>query len=1813
MPCRGHLLAQFFLALTLFQFSACSVVPSNPNSNRSTSVADGVLVGPLSAALSSPSSTPNNNTTPTLAVLGSLLPLGGTLTIYGNSLCNGPTYGSLVIAAGSSSSFITTDVLAEASYLFYFKFQDSKGNTTCSTDGVPYDLDTTPPTVPGVAFSSPASSPSNDSQPAFSISPEGGGNFTAGDVVTLFNSINCGAGTDVGSVPGVGASVVIESDTAQVSGNSNTYSAQITDAAGNTTCSSAHGTVAFRSRAHLYDGTPPAAPAIAYSSPNAAAGTDSQPTFSISLEGGGNFAAGDTVELYDAASCGGDLVGTIAGAGASVTIETDTALANGTTQTYSAKVIDAVGNSTCSSSHGTAASRSKAYLYDTTAPAAPAIAYSSPNSAAGTDSQPTFSISLEGGGNFTAGDTVELYDAAACGGDLVGTIAGTGASVTIETDTAQANGNTTTYSAKVTDLAGNSTCSSGHGTAGSRSKAYLYDITAPAAPAIAYSSPNAAAGTDSQPTFSISLEGGGNFTAGDTVELYDAASCGGDLVGTIAGAGASVTIETDTALSNGTTQTYSAKVTDLAGNSTCSSSHGTAASRSKAYLYDTTAPAAPAIAYSSPSSGAGTDSQPTFSISLEGGGNFTAGDTVELYDAVACGGDLVGTIAGAGASVTIETDTALANGTTQTYSAKVTDLAGNSTCSSSHGTAGSRSKAYLYDITAPAAPAIAYSSPASGAGTDSQPTFSISLEGGGNFATGDTVTLFNTVNCGAGTDVGDIAGSGASVTIETDTAQANGNTSTYSARVTDSAGNSTCSSSHGTAASRSKAYLYDITPPAAPAIAYSDPASSPGNDAQPEFSISLEGGGNFSAGDTVTLYNTVSCGAGTDVGDIAGSGASVNIETDTAQSDGSTLTYSARVTDSAGNSTCSSSHGTAASRSKAYLYNAVAGIAVTVNRSDTQLKTTDATPISFDVTFDSAITAATFTNADITQNGTATGITWNIANSGDDTNFTLTATAVTGEGTVIPSIGSNKVTPVNDASTSTDNTVLFDNVLDEAGVVQIASGGGHACALTSNGKAYCWGFNSNGSIGDGGITVGATAAPSPSPVAVTNLTAGSSFVQLSAGAMHSCGIASDGKAYCWGSDFHGRLGKGTEDAHVNRPNAVSTTNLTAGTGWLKISAGNSATCGIATDGRAFCWGEDGSGVVGDNVIFTNMHEPTALDISNLTAGTAFVDIGVGASHACGLASDGKAYCWGDNNWAQLGLDDNGTIFDRQIPVAVNMAGLTGGSRFIKLAVSSYTNCGLTSSGKLYCWGADSFGNLGNGGANTNSDTPLVVTTTNLTAGTAFVDVWSSSTANAFCARANDGKTYCWGYTGTIGTGEDELDTVTIPTVIAGSKRYLQAVPGGIFGCGFTDQYVAHCWSAAGTNGYLGNGDASNDFTSTPVMINKTVFNDTKSFVHVAKASTSNHSCAIASDGITYCWGYGSDGQVGDGGGSSFGVPTPIDNTGMTAGTYFTSLSVSETNSCGIGSDGITYCWGQTTSGANGHGSNGLKPVAVNVTNLAAGASLKQVASGSLFSCGIASNGNTYCWGSDADGRLGNAGANADVSLATIISSTNITANTHLKELSLGFGFACGIGSDGTTYCWGADGSGQLGDAGAVAAQNQPVAVSITNLTAGSSFVTLDGGYEGACGIASDGKSYCWGNNAVGQLGVGSVSLSFDRPTVQMLTNLDAGATITKLSLGNVFGCGLASNGENFCWGSDSQGYLGNGGGNTDVNLPVLIDTTGHTTGSSFTQLLAGSFHILGITSYGVGFSWGSDGDGQLGDGGANTDSNVPVAVDQSGL
>lgn len=440
------------------------------------------------------------------------------------------------------------------------------------------------------------------------------------------------------------------------------------------------------------------------------------------------------------------------------------------------------------------------------------------------------------------------------------------------------------------------------------------------------------------------------------------------------------------------------------------------------------------------------------------------------------------------------------------------------------------------------------------------------------------------------------------------------------------------------------------------------------------------------------------------------------------------------------------------------------------------------------------------------------------------------------------------------------------------GAVAIATGDFHSCALRSSGTARCWGFNGSGQLGNG------TTISSSTPVVPSGLFGASA---IAVGDHHSCALRADGTPRCWGYNNRGQLGTGST-MNSSTPVAVSATF--GREGGIAIAAGEEHTCAALSDGTARCWGANYNGQLGNG---TNTYSPLPVAVSGLSgvvsvAAGGYAEGGV-QTHSCALLSDATARCWGSNGWGQLGNGES--LNESSTPVVVS--GLSGA---VAIAAGAAHTCALLSDGSVRCWGENRVGQLGDG-SKVERSTPVVVS--------GLSDAVAIATGKWHtCALISNGTARCWGWgiRGQLGNGST-ADSTTPVTVTAISGAVAIAAGEG-HSCAVLSNGTARCW---GYNfaGQLGNGTTVD--TTTPVSVG-----GLSGAVSIDLGYY--HSCAVLSNGTARCWGHNYYEELGDG--STTNSSSPVVVSGLSGAVAITADNL---GSCVLLSDGGARCWGATAN------------------------------------------------------------------------------------------------------------------------------------------------------------------------------------------------------------------------------------------------------------------------------------------------------------
>jgi alpha-tubulin suppressor-like RCC1 family protein len=757
---------------------------------------------------------------------------------------------------------------------------------------------------------------------------------------------------------------------------------------------------------------------------------------------------------------------------------------------------------------------------------------------------------------------------------------------------------------------------------------------------------------------------------------------------------------------------------------------------------------------------------------------------------------------------------------------------------------------------------------------------------------------------------------------------------------------------------------------------------------------------------------------------------------------------------------------------------------------------------------------------------------------------------------------------------------------DETDVVALSGGGSHTIELKSDGTVWIWGSNQFGQLGDG------TTIDSPAPIQVIGLT---DVTAIAAGGSHTIALKTDGTVWSWGDNRAGQLGVITTEACSGYSTPCSSTpvKVIGLTDIIAIAAGGSHTVALKSDGTVWAWGRNNSGQLGATVSeicgYGYSCSTTPVQVSGLTDVTT---IAGGGFHTIALKADGTVWAWGANRYGQLG---DGTTIDSTTPMQVR--GLTD---VTAVAGGLYHTIVLKTDGTVWAWGWNSSGQLGTETTETCefgstkwycSTTPLQVN--GLTGVTSIAAGGNLYVGHTIALKA-DGTVWAWGNNdhGQLGATTTEICEILIPY----GER------GGAY------TYSAFC-------------------STTPVQVSGLAE------VNVI-AGGGYHTIALKSDDTVWAWGDNEHSQLGVTTTETCGYEddfncssAPVQARSKVTGAFSVGGTVSDlTETLVLQNNGeddliitengpftfateledlavydieiLTQPDGQvceiisTISGRI----NATDVTDIQITCLDFFTEAIAIAGGNSHTIALKTDGTVWAWGKNNSGQLGveTTETCGNVNCSTI--PVEVNGLTDVVTIAAGGVHTIVLESDGTVWAWGNNWTGQLGD-GTTINSPTPRQVDLTDVNA------IAAGWLHTIALKSDGTVWAWGSNQYGQLGAttsetcGYSSTPCSTTSVQVIGLTD----VTAIAAGDYHTVALKTDGTVWAWGRNYSGQLGDGT-TTDSATPVQVSDL-----TDVIAIAAGDYHTVAIKTDGTVWAWGSNWSGQLGDG-TTINSTTPVQV-----
>jgi alpha-tubulin suppressor-like RCC1 family protein len=642
---------------------------------------------------------------------------------------------------------------------------------------------------------------------------------------------------------------------------------------------------------------------------------------------------------------------------------------------------------------------------------------------------------------------------------------------------------------------------------------------------------------------------------------------------------------------------------------------------------------------------------------------------------------------------------------------------------------------------------------------------------------------------------------------------------------------------------------------------------------------------------------------------------------------------------------------------------------------------------------------------------------------------------------------------------------------------------------------------------------------------------------------------------------------------------------------VAVAAGTMHSLMLRADGTVSAWGWNFRGQLGDG---TTTNRILAVDVGGLSD---VIAIAAGGFHSMALMRDGTVWTWGYNSLGQLG---DGSTTERHAPVRVQ-----GLENVVAIAAGTFHSLAVTADNTAWAWGSNNFGELGDG---TGASRVLPVRVQGL------ADIAEVSAGGNFSiARRNDGTVWGWGKNLSGQLGDNTTTNRYFPVRTTGLADVVSVSASGSNVAAATDNGSVWVWGDD-TYGQIGDTGAGS-YNATPYR-NRWISDA------VRVVSAGRDTFVLTAGGEVWSWGSGDPSRTGTGGGTVGYVPVRAQAAGIVA------VAAGSGHTLTVGADGVVWAWGRNINGEIGDGTNvtrslpvrsGIKPPA-------------SIAAGAAHSVLVKGDGSVWSWGSNRFGQLGDGtaigrtvpgqipgisdaissaagrdhtivlkgdgtvwgwGANdrgqlGDGTRAYRTSPVQVAGLTGVVAIAAGQDHSVAVRNDNSVWTWGRNDRGQLGDLTRVD-RNVPVGVTPLQTEA----VAVAAGAWHTLALTSRGEVLAWGGNGNGQLGDGG---STDRVSASPVSQANGLGEVVAIAAGESHSAAIMRGGKIWTWGLNGNGQLGSGT-TADWRIPGILSVL--TEATSVDGIVAGDYHTLALAS-GSFFAWGLNGDGQLGDGTTET-------------
>jgi len=643
----------------------------------------------------------------------------------------------------------------------------------------------------------------------------------------------------------------------------------------------------------------------------------------------------------------------------------------------------------------------------------------------------------------------------------------------------------------------------------------------------------------------------------------------------------------------------------------------------------------------------------------------------------------------------------------------------------------------------------------------------------------------------------------------------------------------------------------------------------------------------------------------------------------------------------------------------------------------------------------------------------------------------------------------------------------------------------------------------------------------------------------------------------------------------------------------QISVGGNVV-NVIINGKIYFWGTWYNNI-SDPEYFA---APVEIDFKDKVIDETPVAVYSGDMHGCGLFSSGRLFCWGDNFYGQLG---NKTTYSSLEPKEIDMTGELKGKNVLMAALGRSHTCVLAGDGDgidVYCWGDSSFGKLGLSDSATFVPIPRKV---DLKVNDEADIIRIVAGEDFTCVIDDEGILYCWGKL-YMGEYKEDYSEPFQPGYKWGlnERHLIDIAVGAEHVCVLDSRHRIFCMGNSNIFNILGMDANEGDkhFFEVVIEDSKGEFLETERLI-AGKFFT----CAIDKDGQTYCWGKSEDCCFKNEEEVSSNFPVMFkENTDLIKDGY---ISAGSKSICikDRGSENV-FCRGTNDSYKLGNGTT--LEYSCELKEIALDSSLREkkithVMTRYNITCASVDSKDVYCWG-----KTGGTDNYDEKSYSYLAPYHMITAEElgerKVVKIARGTQHSCYLDNMGDVYCGGDNSRGQLGYGTDEDSYSMDIPVKTGDMT-DSFIVDISIGSQFTCAVDIEGSVYCWGYNSKGQLGKGDWKSSSVPKKVYMDSVLK-GEKVINVNAGMEHVCALTDEKNVYCWGGNSDGQLGNGSFE-DSPVPGKVDETGVLGGKLIEHIDTLFDHNCVIADDGYVYCWGRNKYGELGNG-LEENSSVPV-------